>query len=80
MQPRLMTLTELYDEHFKASGIMTEKDFRHLLKANPKKSRIIQVGKITRCYEDSADFLFENAPERNPRLNKTPIADDSQVI
>ena len=72
MSIELLTIRQLWNKHYATS--LPLRTFRRLLLSDIVRSKIVRIGNLTRCYEDSADWLFEQTPDKNPRLRNNDIS------
>ena len=73
--PKMYTVRTLWKAFYQE--YLPFRSFRKLMMTDLVRSKIIKVGTLVRCYEDSADWLFADNPSHNPRL--THASDDLTV-
>lgn len=71
MADKIYTVRELWEAHYQ--GYLPFRSFRKLIMSDVKQSKIIKIGTLTRCHEDSADWLFASNPDQNPRLKNIEV-------
>lgn len=60
----LLTLGQLHKKYFK--NVLTLRGLKR--KMILEKAKMLKLGKTWYCYEDSADFIFKDFPDLNPRI------------